>query len=642
MTGLADDRDRLSGDSRFSRLQQSIAGLPESLTAISGDLELTLIRDVRGSPTMTLAGVRESGVDTDRVGVAALKKPFVTTLDEEPAFVFMAPLTDYPDQLVPVSAALIVITQRQTALYLAAQAADDRGQSLFDLLDDPKVDPRPLVRDVYGNLAMTLEEYVVTFRMINTVHKQAVQNAVDIVQSKRLEFFESGESPNWNGVLFMIAIVIFIELAVVPVAASVIGSLIAGLARVSPKAAGAVIGSGPARELEKSIASLRNISMSLKATNRERLSSALTAARSGRGAGTSVFDAKLMKQTYKEYDSFVDAPVKNSRDKADDILGQQTQVYEQVAALIRTGQGKEHLAGLTKDNIKTAAKVGKEVAGGFSGKKKKHRPKQQTSTVMPLDVLLKKNVQNVLDIALWEAEQTLTHIKRIGTLAYRANPGIPANRKTLVQAIKDAPFWEKRVLELGSTMDPVHEALDDPGIDAIGVDLAIEYELRLWVMLYATRYAAHRGLGISSPPSRTAGAWFWKEPVTEEDTKSFPPDRYRHYWRDISRETYETYEKEGYVVAIRARGDKNKRKALMDYLRARFTRLTEMDDDAIAEFMADTHALLQNFEVTGKTFDLSEEELTQTGIVWQHIDPDSEEETEGEANKTPEPLPDGL
>ena len=611
------DRNKLSGDRRFSRLLQTAQAIPDTMTVRGTALTIVLERINAPQGSMTITGAVAGGeITLNEVSVNSLRQPFTANIQGTSRVFVLIPQKQYDDGKVPVRDPVWVVSQIVWQSMERELTLDKRVDSLTDLVSNKNFDPRPFVSDDYRVMALSLEESLTYLRTGVGLHKQAVQNAVDIVQSKRLAFFESGEEPNWTGILFMIGFVFFIELAAVPLAAAMIGTLISGLARVSPTAARAVLGPAKAKEVETAVASLKLSKKYLKEIKLER------------DAGPGFYDQRLIKVAYEQYKEVIQdirGLVKDSQKNLDIKL---SEVHRHVAELIKSGEGKEHLSGLAKvlgkDNVKTNAKVFKEIAGGYSGKKDKKRPRQHVSVDLPLDVVLKMNIQSIFDNDLWFAERLYLEVNQVSKLALVANPNNQEHRALLKEAIRNGPRLHRRIMELEQSVSSLQEPFENIGMENLNKELTKTYELKIWILLYATRYSAHRKLVIQGVENGVTGIGFYKSPVTPEERGQLSQNlNLKEVWRDVTREEYEKLMNDGYVVEVFERGDANKRKTLFNYLKARFDWEGDGSDKVIATQLADMHAALHGGQ---KKSGLTPEELLATSVTWTRTRPAPERE----------------
>ncbi len=617
------DRARVARDRRLA--QQPIE-LPALLELQGNTVRLTLSSD--GTGFYTLIQVTVPGGELDGVSQRTLNQPF--TRQGDPRKFLLVPQGSFINGVVPIGSTIQVAargisseTRRELADTPLTTILDVEQKQLLEALVASQSDLRPALIALYEELEMSMGDSLTYVRKGVELHKQAIQNAVDIVQSKRISFLETGKDPYWQGIIGMIAIVFFVELAAGVVGAAFVGMLLRGLARFSPTTAASLAG-GMVRVKAPTLQNVNKLMARLK-QNKDglRLLKQQRRDRSGPMFVTPGYlsEPARMATAVNIVNGKISELKSQRRALIDALKKDRSALKKQAVDSVQASDFLREKAAALSDEAKLAAKAGKEVAGGFVSKTK-GRKFQADSALIPLDVSMKLHVQTIWDEELWNVEQIYQDIRAIR----REIPfiGEDQGETQLSLALSVLPT----VLDLEVFAETLRIYLEENALGLLNDLLASDYELRLWVMLYGGEVAHYKALELRFPiQPRYPGDKVMRTvfPVTiEQDKKDLEladPDNRNmlsalnllpreaaavRSWRNISRTEFEQL-RNTHVVHVEHVG----RKEFFEYIRKRF--FPEKTYNEIAEVLADMYQALR------KAIDTSHRRLSRdvtAGIRW--------------------------
>ncbi|APZ93260.1 hypothetical protein [Fuerstiella marisgermanici] len=373
-----------------------------------------------------------------------------------------------------------------------------------------------------------LELWLAHVRAGVTIHKDAVQNAVDTVQTKRIDFQGAPREANWNGIFMAIGVVIFIEIAAVRVGMSLGALLVKGLRKVRPGA------------FRDGISEARKAIMS----DRSKLQSALPSVRLNPGmpanTGSVLWNASRFALSPAGRKLSPEQLHKRMTDIYGKAFGSSVKGYNAGQAVIREAANNPKQVTRSLDNaairewltdkewmdiIKTGdvGKVGMKLAKETIdfGKKQSRFP-ESNPLLRPVDVIFKTMIQSQFDQELFRAEQHLENVRWLHSQVWTQSP------ETAMENLKLAASIHSEELQLNVEQAGWDQLFESESYDSLKRRVTDEYELSLWALMYADKVHKYQVYDKTIPSMTYERIKCWRE--VDYETFAKTPAAQRREW----------------------------------------------------------------------------------------------------------------
>ena len=389
----------------------------------------------------------------------------------------------------------------------AAQAQDDID-AILTLLTSGRTDDLLVLLDDQIRIR---QGDVIRLRRLLYVHQTALQNAIDIVQTKRIDFLEHKEDTWVDGAIG--ALFLAIVLTLFPVEA-IIGQALLAMSKSAFRVFGAksvagVFSAGERLALNQQIAELQNnvkilrglakSSGKTRVTSRTKVSPAQTTALQRVGA-PAVRDAQTALGAVDRTKKLI-ADLKAQRtENAQTEKAYRDLLVEHATPEFITTAAKTRSQILTKSAENTAFNNAEKIEqnlANFAAQADAPSPSVLPTEGAPIDIALKAQIQGIYATLLFAAEDTLAGLQEFRNACTSQTPG-PEHLAALEEILVAEVDVVKAAGSKAGGSDPSAEQKID--ISATDVQELIDrstegYEKLIWILMYGNQLVQRRRFG---------------------------------------------------------------------------------------------------------------------------------------------------